>query len=51
MSLIIEGVSIPDSKLAREITAAVRDTETPLAVQPFQPRLLLWRAWPARSAA
>jgi len=30
MSLIIEGVSIPDSKLAREITEVVRDTETPL---------------------
>jgi hypothetical protein len=30
MSLIIEGVSIPDSKLAREITELVRDTETPL---------------------
>ena len=30
MSLIIEGVTIPDSKLAREITEVVRDTETPL---------------------
>jgi HD domain len=30
MSLIVEGVSIPDSKLAREITEVVRDTETPL---------------------
>jgi hypothetical protein len=30
MSLILEGVSIPDSKLAREITELVRDTETPL---------------------
>jgi hypothetical protein len=30
MSLTIEGVSIPDSKLAREITELVRDTETPL---------------------
>ena len=30
MSLIVEGVSIPDSKLAREITELVRDTETPL---------------------
>jgi HD superfamily phosphodiesterase len=26
----IEGVAIPDSKLAREITEVVRDTETPL---------------------
>jgi hypothetical protein len=30
MSLIVEGVSIPDRKLAREITEVVRDTETPL---------------------
>jgi HD superfamily phosphodiesterase len=30
MSLIVEGVAIPDSKLAREITEVVRDTETPL---------------------
>jgi HD superfamily phosphodiesterase len=30
MSLIIDGVGIPDSKLARSITEAVRDTETPL---------------------
>jgi hypothetical protein len=30
MSSIIEGVAIPDSKLAREITEVVRDTETPL---------------------
>ena len=30
MSLIIEGVTIPDSKLAREITELVGDTETPL---------------------
>ena len=30
LALIVEGVAIPDSKLAREITEAVRDTETPL---------------------
>ncbi len=30
MSLVIEGISIPDSKLAREIAEVVRDTETPL---------------------
>jgi len=30
MSLIVEGVAIPDSKLARAITEVVRDTETPL---------------------
>ncbi len=30
MALIVEGVTIPDSKLAREITELVGDTETPL---------------------
>src|SRR6202045_2216280 len=30
MSLTVEGVEIPDSKLAREITEIVQDTETPL---------------------
>jgi HD superfamily phosphodiesterase len=30
MSLSVEGVAIPDSKLAREITEVVRDTVTPL---------------------
>jgi hypothetical protein len=30
MSLIVEGVAAPDSKLAREITEVVRDTATPL---------------------
>jgi HD domain len=30
MSLTVEGVSIPDSRLAREITEVVRDTATPL---------------------
>jgi hypothetical protein len=30
MSLIVKGVAIPDSKLAREITEVVRDTATPL---------------------
>jgi HD domain len=30
MTLTVEGVSIPDSKLAREITELVRDTESPL---------------------
>jgi hypothetical protein len=30
LALIVEEVAIPDSKLAREITAVVRDTETPL---------------------
>jgi hypothetical protein len=30
MTLTVQGVSIPDSKLAREITELVRDTESPL---------------------
>jgi HD domain len=30
MTLTVEGVRIPDSKLAREITELVRDTESPL---------------------
>jgi uncharacterized protein (DUF305 family) len=30
MTFTVEGVSIPDSKLAREIAKLVRDTETPL---------------------
>jgi len=30
MSLLVDGVAIPDTKLAREITEVVRDTETPL---------------------
>ena len=30
MALIVDGVTIPDSKLAREITELVGDTETPL---------------------
>lgn len=30
MTLTIEGVSIPDSKLAREVTELVRDTASPL---------------------
>ncbi|HEY4368813.1 MAG TPA: HD domain-containing protein [Steroidobacteraceae bacterium] len=30
MTLSIDGISIPDSKLAREVTELVRDTESPL---------------------
>jgi HD superfamily phosphodiesterase len=30
MTLMVQGVSIPDSKIAREITELVRDTESPL---------------------
>src|SRR5580698_6039670 len=30
MSVVVEGITVPDSKLAREITELVRDTESPL---------------------
>ena len=30
MNLTIDGISIPDSALSREITELVRDTESPL---------------------
>jgi len=30
MTRTIEGINIPDSKLAREVTELVRDTESPL---------------------
>src|SRR5258708_34848341 len=30
MTLTVQGVSVPDSKLAQEITELVRDTESPL---------------------
>lgn len=30
MSIVIGGISVPDSKLAKEITELVRDTESPL---------------------
>jgi HD superfamily phosphodiesterase len=33
MTLSVQGVGIPDSKLAREITELVRDTESPLLFQ------------------
>src|SRR6202790_5572494 len=33
MKLAVQGVSIPDSRLAREITELVRDTESPLLFQ------------------
>ena len=33
MTLSVQGVRIPDSKLAREITELVRDTESPLLFQ------------------
>ena len=33
MTLTVQGVSVPDSKLAQEITELVRDTESPLLFQ------------------
>jgi hypothetical protein len=43
MSLVIQGVSIPDSKLAREITELVRDTESPLLFH-HSSRVFYWGA-------
>jgi hypothetical protein len=50
-ALTIEGVSIPDSTLAREVTGLVRDTESPLLFHHFEQGLLLRRfgrkaSWP-----
>ena len=43
---LASGVTIPDSKIAREVTELVRDTENFIAVQPLKPRLLLFcRNW------
>lgn len=43
MSLIIKGVGVPDSKLARGITELVRDTETPLLFH-HSSRVYYWAA-------
>jgi hypothetical protein len=43
MTLIVQGVSIPDSKLAREITELVRDTESPLLFH-HSSRVYYWGA-------
>ncbi len=43
MALTIEGVGIPDSKLAREITELVRDTESPLLFH-HSSRVYFWGA-------
>src|ERR1700744_371906 len=42
-NLAIEGISIPDSKLAQEITELVRDTETPLLFH-HSSRVYYWGA-------
>src|ERR1700749_4585326 len=39
----VDGVSVPDSKLAREITELVRDTETPLLFH-HSSRVYYWGA-------
>jgi len=49
MSLNVDGITIPDSQLAREITDLVRDTASPLLFSSFQPRVLPRR--PGRQAS
>ena len=43
MTIAIEGIRVPDSKLAREITELVRDTETPLLFH-HSSRVFYWGA-------
>jgi HD superfamily phosphodiesterase len=43
MAMAINGVSVPDSKLAREITELVRDTESPLLFH-HSSRVFYWGA-------
>ena len=43
MSSTVEGIAIPDSKLAREITELVRDTESPLLFH-HSSRVFYWAA-------
>src|SRR5580704_2213805 len=43
MTAIVQGVEIPDSKLARAITALVRDTESPLLFH-HSSRVYYWGA-------
>ena len=40
---LASGITIPDSKMAREVTELVRDTENSLLFHHFEPRLLLFR--------
>src|SRR6201993_3674350 len=42
-TMTIEGISIPDSKLSREITELVRDTESPLLFN-HSSRVYYWGA-------
>jgi hypothetical protein len=41
--MVIEGINVPDSKLAREITELVRDTESPLLFH-HSSRVFCWAA-------
>jgi hypothetical protein len=43
MAIAIEGISVPDSNLAREITEFVRDVETPLLFH-HSSRVFYWGA-------
>jgi hypothetical protein len=43
MSFAIEGITVPDSKLCREVTELVRDTETPLLFH-HSSRVFYWGA-------
>jgi hypothetical protein len=47
MTLTVQGVSIPDSKLAHEITEVVRDTESPLLFH-HSSRVYYWGALAGR---
>ena len=40
----IAGIKIPDSKMARDLTQLIRDTEPDLLFHPFDPRLSVRRA-------
>jgi hypothetical protein len=44
MNIDLEGIRIPDSKLAREIMELVRDTESPLLFH-HSSRVYYWGAW------
>src|SRR5438270_1586229 len=43
MAITIKGISVPDSKLAREIAELVRDTESPLLFH-HSSRVFYWGA-------
>ena len=43
MTTAVNEISVPDSKIAREITELVRDTEFSASLSSFEPRLPLGR--------